>query len=144
VAIGVAGVLAAAAAPRTTGAALGTSTTLTSGSQAGGTLSASFEVGPTSPVCYANATESPAPAPYGTVVAVVTPASGGNLTIPLDWTSNGCGVHASLTVSLPPGSYSLDLSPCKFLGCPRALPLSFAISADAATTVDVAIDTGIR
>jgi len=109
-----------------------------------GTLGASFSIGPTEPVCSANASIGPAPQPYASIAAVVNSSSGQVSTFPISWDSNGCEVLGVVQASLAPGSYSLTLSSCTFLGCRSALPQSFVIVAGQPTSVDVSIDTGIR
>jgi hypothetical protein len=128
----------------TVGAGTDASSTST-GTSLMGTLEASFSVGPTQPVCSANATVGPAPSSYSSIEAVVSPSpSGQAMTLPIAWTSSGCGVSGTVKASLAPGSYSLSLSSCTFMGCASALPKSFVIVAGQSTTIDVSIDTGIR
>ena len=110
-----------------------------------GTLEANFSVGPTQPVCSVNATKGPAPSSYSSIEAVVTPSGAAQAaTFQIAWTSTGCEVLGSLQASLAPGSYTLSLSSCPWMGCSSALPRSFAIVAGQSTSVYVSIDTGIR
>jgi hypothetical protein len=109
-----------------------------------GTLAAQVSIGPTAPVCMTNATTGPAPYPYSSIEAVVTPSSGANTTVPVDWTSNGCEVSGSFHVTLSPGTYTLNLSSCTYMGCGSALPKAFTIYAGQTSDVTVSIDTGIR
>jgi hypothetical protein len=110
-----------------------------------GSLAANFSIGPTEPVCSANATVGPAPSSYSSVEAVVTPSPSGQASpFPISWTSNGCEVSGTLQASLAPGSYSLSLSNCTYMGCASALPRSFVVVAGQTTSVNVSIDTGIR
>jgi len=110
-----------------------------------GTLEANFSIGPTQPVCSANSTIGPAPSSYSSIEAVLSPSPSGQAsTLPITWTSNGCEVSGSLEASLAPGSYSLNLSSCTFLGCASALPRSFVMVAGQSTGIDVSIDTGLR
>lgn len=128
----------------TVGVGSGASSTSTATGSAG-TLDASFSVGPTQPVCSANATKGPAPSSYSSIKAVVTPSGPGQAaTFPISWTSTGCEVTGSFQASLAPGSYSLSLSSCTFMGCSSALPRSFVIAAGQSTSIYVSIDTGIR
>jgi hypothetical protein len=122
-----------------------TATTETSsyGGGPSGRLAAQVTVGPTQPVCYVNSTEGPAPAYYSAILLVITDSSGNELFVHLNWISNGCDVVGSSTTTLVPGSYSLNLSSCTFVGCKTALPRSFVIIASQTTTVDVSIFTGI-
>jgi len=137
----------------TVGVGAGSSSTSTSvsasststGAGSTGTLQASFSVGPTQPVCSVNSTSGPAPSSYSSIEAVVTLSpSGQATTLPVTWTSNGCEVTGSLQASLAPGSYSLSLSPCTFMGCASALPKSFVVVAGQSTSIQISIDTGIR
>lgn len=122
----------------------GTSSTGT-GTMSAGTLAASFSVGPTQPVCSANATVGPAPAMYSSIEAVVTPSpSGGPTNLPIAWISTGCSVMGTAEASLAPGTYSLSLSNCPFMQCSSALPKGFVIVAGQSTSIDISIDTGIR
>jgi hypothetical protein len=107
-------------------------------------LSVQLSIGPTAPVCRANATVGPAPSPYSSIEVIITPSSGQNLTLPVSWLSNGCEVSGSLQASLAPGNYQLNLSSCIFMGCKSTLPKSFTIFAGQTTDVSVSIDTGIR
>jgi hypothetical protein len=128
----------------TVGGGAATSTTTTASSTLGA-LEAGFSVGPTEPVCMANSTTGPAPSQYSSIEAVVTSQpSGQNATFPVSWLSDSCSVSGSFTASLPPGSYSLSLSSCQWMGCGSALPESFTISAGQTSSVQVSIDTGIR
>ncbi|MDA4131553.1 MAG: hypothetical protein OK454_00305 [Thaumarchaeota archaeon] len=128
----------------TVGAGTGASSTST-GTSLMGTLEASFSIGPTQPVCSADSMMGPAPSTYSSIEAVVTPSPSGQATnFPIVWNSNSCEVSASVQASLAPGSYSLSLSSCTFMGCASALPRSFVIVAGQSTSVDVSIDTGIR
>jgi hypothetical protein len=124
---------------------VGVGTSTSSTVTGAGTLQASFDIGPTQPVCRANATVGPASAQYASIEAVVTSQpSGRAVTLPVSWLSNGCSVSGSLEAPLAPGAYSLDLSSCQFMGCSSALPKSFVVAAGQTTSVDVSIDTGIR
>jgi len=128
----------------TIGAPTGASSTSTAAPLMG-TLDATFSVGPTQPVCSANATVGPAPSQYSSIEAVVTPSpSGLASTLPIAWTTNGCEVSGLLQASLAPGSYSVSLSSCTFMGCASALPKSFVVVVGQSTSLDVSIDTGIR
>lgn len=131
----------------TVAAGAGASSTSSTSTLAGstGTLEASFSVGPTQPVCSVNSTTGPAPSSYSSIEAVVTP-SGSNqaATFPIVWTSTGCEVLGSVQAPLAPGSYSLSLSSCTFMGCSSALPRNFVMVAGQSTSIDVSIDTGIR
>jgi hypothetical protein len=124
----------------------GTSTSSTAtGAGSTGALEANFSVGPTQPVCMANSTVGPAPAQYSSIEAVVTSQpSGRATTLSISWLSNGCSVSGSLEAPLAPGTYSLNLSSCQWMGCSSAVPKSFVVVAGQTTSVDISIDTGIR
>ena len=119
------------------------STATLSSASADGSLSAGISIGPTQPVCYASATEGPAPPAYATVEAVVADAFGHTTAYQVNWTSNGCYVTGSLTAPLAPGNYSLNLTGCSWMGCKAALPKDFAIQQGQTTDVEVSIFTGI-
>ena len=128
----------------TVGSGSGASSTST-GAPLMGTLDANFSIGSIQPLCSANSTAGPAPSPYSSLEAVVTQSPSGQAsTFPIVWTSNGCEASGSLQASLAPGSYSLNLSSCTFLGCVSALPRSFLVVVGQSTSVDVSIDTGLR
>ena len=123
----------------------GSASSTSTGAPLTGTLDANFSIGPIQPLCSANSTAGPAPSSYSSLEAVVTPSPSGQAsTFPIVWTSNGCEASGSLQASLAPGSYSLNLSSCTFLGCVSALPRSFLVVAGQSTGIDVSIDTGLR
>jgi len=130
----------------TVGAASTTSSS--TGTGPSGTLQASFDIGPTAPVCRANMTITSAPSLYSSIGAVITPQpSGQTLILPISWLSNGCSVTGNLSTSLAPGTYTLNLTSCQWMGCSSsgsALPKTFVVIARQTTTIDVSIDTGIR
>jgi hypothetical protein len=43
-----------------------------------------------------------------------------------------------------PGTYSLTMSNCTFLGCSRVLPMTITVKQGETTTLQIKIDTGIR
>jgi len=130
----------------TSSATSGSSTSsTTTGTGPMGMLDANFSIGPIAPVCRANMTIGSAPSLYSSTEAVVTPQpSGEAATLPISWLSNGCSVSGSLETSLAPGTYSLTLSSCQWMGCSSALPKSFVVVAGKTTSISVSIDTGIR
>jgi len=120
-------------------------TVKSSSTSSNGTLAVNFSVGPTQPVCSASATTGPASSPYSSVSAVITTQpSGTNSSFPISWLSTGCSVSGSLQALLAPGSYTLNLSSCPWLGCSSALPKTFEVVAGQTTSFNVTIDTGIR
>jgi hypothetical protein len=54
---------------------------------------------------------------------------------------NGTGYFST---ELRTGTYTLTLSNCTFLGCPRALPRTVVVKQGQTTTIEIDIDTGIR
>lgn len=109
-----------------------------------GTVAATISIGPTVPVCAANATTGPAPSYYSSLEAVVTTSSGTNMTFPVNWLSDGCEVTGTFQAALSPGAYTLNLSSCNYMGCRSSLPKAFSIVSGQTTDVSVSIDTGIR
>jgi hypothetical protein len=127
----------------TTTSTSSSSTIMETGSM--GMLEAGFSVGPTQPVCSVNSTVGPAPSQYSSIKAVVTPQpSGQAVTLPISWRSNGCSVSGSLEAPLAPGTYSLSLSSCQWMGCAAALPKGLVVISGQSTSIVVSIDTGIR
>jgi hypothetical protein len=120
-----------------------TGTSTVTSARGWGTLAASFVVGPTQPVCYATATEGPAPSYYTTIEAVVTDSNGMRTNHSIHWVSNGCYSTGTFGTTLAPGNYSLNLSSCNWLGCRSALPQSFVIQSDTTTNINISISTGI-
>jgi hypothetical protein len=106
-------------------------------------MAARFVVGPTQPVCYATATEGPAPSYYATIEAVVTDSNGMRTNHSIHWVSNGCYNTGTFGTTLAPGNYSVNLSSCNWLGCRSALPQSFVIQSDTTTNINISISTGI-
>jgi hypothetical protein len=122
----------------------GSTSSSTSGSRMNGTLSALVTIGPIVPVCGVNATPGPAASQYSSIKAVITPSSGGNITLPVNWLSDGCNVSGRFQAFLAPGDYQLNLTNCSFMGCSSSLPKAFTISPGQQNTLSVSIDTGIR
>ena len=54
---------------------------------------------------------------------------------------NGTGYF---TAQVRPGTYSLTMSNCTFLGCSRVLPMTVTVKKGETTTFQIKIDTGIR
>jgi len=54
---------------------------------------------------------------------------------------NGTGFF---TANVRAGTYSLTMSNCTFVGCPRVLPMTVTVKQDETTTLQINIDTGIR
>jgi hypothetical protein len=54
---------------------------------------------------------------------------------------NGTGYF---TAQVRPGTYSLTMSNCTFVGCSRVLPMTITVKQGETTTLQIKIDTGIR
>ena len=54
---------------------------------------------------------------------------------------NGTGYF---TAQVKPGTYSLTMSNCTFIGCFRVLPMTVTVKQGETTTFQIKIDTGIR
>lgn len=108
-----------------------------------GTLVVRINIGPTEPVCYVNATASPAPPGFASIKVVITDSSGRVTTYGMNWISYQCYVEGFLTSDMDQGAYSLNLSACSYMGCKNSLPRNFTIMAGDTTSLDVSIFTGI-
>ena len=108
-----------------------------------GTLVVHIVIGPTEPVCFVNATASPAPHGFDSIKAVITDSSGRVMTYGVSWISHQCYVEGFLTSDMGQGTYSLSLSTCSYMGCKNSLPRNFTIMAGETTGLDVSIFTGI-
>jgi len=63
--------------------------------------------------------------------------------VSLNWTlQNRCELIAPLQVTLSPGTYSLNLSSCSYMGC-RVLPITVVVVPGVFTPVRINIVTGI-
>ena len=54
------------------------------------------------------------------------------------------GPEGAFQALIPAGRYMVELTDCDFLGCARALPMSFEIRDGEPATLNIDIDTGIR
>ncbi len=121
------------------------STSSSSTGQISGIANGTISIGPLQPVCLVNSTKGPPPSDIASIEAVITSSSGGILHVPLNWSVYAkCEADGQFRVALQPGSYSLDLSSCTYMGCKNSLPKEFTVYPNLVTTVDVSIDTGIR
>jgi hypothetical protein len=74
---------------------------------------------------------------------IITSSSGKILVVALSWTLHDrCALIAPLQVTLSPGTYSLNLSNCSYMGC-RVLPITVVVVPGVFTPVNINIVTGI-
>jgi hypothetical protein len=110
------------------------------------TLNISSHHGITGSVTIANV--SPVCSITGSVPAtgpdlVITSSNGRIQVVALNWTlQNRCQLIAPFQVTLSPGTYSLNLSSCSYMGC-RVLPISVVVVLGVFTPVKINIVTGI-
>ncbi len=91
-----------------------------------------------SPVCALTGSQ-PATGPS----LVITSVNGKTIVLAIDWALvNRCALVSQFQVPLQPGTYSVTLSPCSYLGC-STLPITVAVEPGAFTPVDINIVTGI-
>ncbi len=114
--------------------------------QVDGIQDLSSEQGITGTVTIANV--SPLCAVTGSVPAtgpdlIVTPSNGLRQDMALSWTlQNRCQLVAPFRVTLSPGTYSLNLSSCNYMGC-RVLPITVVVVPGIFTPAKISIVTGI-
>ncbi len=109
-----------------------------------GVLNGTVSVGSLRPVCQVNSTSGPVPSYIASIQAVVTSRSGYTVYIPIDWALfGGCEAIGNFKAALYPGSYTLNLNSCTFMGCKAALPKTFSVLPDRTTNVQVMVETGI-
>jgi len=74
---------------------------------------------------------------------IITSSSGKIQVVALSWTLHDrCALIAPLQVTLSPGTYSLNLSNCSYMGC-RVLPITVVVVPGVFTPVNISIVTGI-
>ena len=74
---------------------------------------------------------------------VITSSNGQIIVIPLTWYRvNQCALVSQFHVDLQPGTYSLTVSPCSYLGC-NTLPITVNVQPGIVVPVNVSINTGI-
>jgi hypothetical protein len=74
---------------------------------------------------------------------LITASSGKMQVVALSWTLHDrCALIAPLQVTLTPGTYSLNLSSCSYVGC-RVLPITVVVVPSVFTPVNINIVTGI-
>ncbi len=117
---------------------------ITSQTSTDGVLSAQVTIGPMKPICVAGNAGGVSPYNFSGIDAVITSSSGASVTLGMSWAYDGCNEVGSVQVSLAPGSYTFNLTSCNYMGCSRALPVSFLITAGQTYSLDITVDTGIR
>src|SRR6266550_7009503 len=74
---------------------------------------------------------------------IITSSNGRIQVVALNWTlQNRCELIAPFQVILSPGTYSLNLSSCSYMGC-RVLPITVVVAPGFFTPVRINIVTGI-
>ena len=74
---------------------------------------------------------------------IIASADGRIVIVPLNWSIvNGCSLVAQYHVTLQPGTYSVTLSPCPYMGC-QSLPATVVVLPGIFSQVDLNIVTGI-
>ncbi len=107
-----------------------------------GILSGTMDIGPVFPVCRPNATLENA-----TYVnnAVLRNGLFPSIEVSPSWSLYaGCELVGKFSVPLRPGSYSLRLENCSYVGCNRSLPVEVTVPSGETVNVSINIDTGIR
>lgn len=74
---------------------------------------------------------------------VITSSTGQRQIALLSWTLQGqCELTAKFQAALNPGTYSVSLSPCNYMGC-RILPITVVVVLGVFTPIKINIVTGI-
>ena len=101
-------------------------------------LTGSVTIANVSPVCSITGS-APATGPD----LVITSSNGRIQVVALNWTlEDRCELIAPFQVTLSPGTYSLSLSSCSYMGC-RVLPITVVVVPGVFTPVRINIVTGI-
>jgi len=101
-------------------------------------ITGSVTIANVSPVC---STTGSAPATGPDLV--ITSSNGRIQVVALNWTlQNRCELIAQFQVTLSPGTYSLNLSSCSYMGC-RVLPITVVVVPGVFTPARINIITGI-
>ncbi len=101
-------------------------------------MSGSVTIGNVSPVCSVTGSV-PATGPY----LVITSSTRSILAVPLSWAlQDRCELIATFQVALNPGTYSVNLSSCNYMGC-RVLPITVVVVPGIFTPARINIVTGI-
>lgn len=101
-------------------------------------ITGSVTIANVSPVCSITGS-APATGPD----LVITSSNGRIQVVALNWTlQNRCELIAPFQVTLNPGTYSLNLSSCSYMGC-RVLPITVVVVPGVFTPVRINIITGI-
>lgn len=75
--------------------------------------------------------------PYSGIELVLQQQGGVSLRVPIQ-------AEGVFRAAVPVGSYTVNMSPCEYLGCESAFPLTVDIVDGETTTLNIDIDTGIR
>jgi hypothetical protein len=89
------------------------------------------------PLCPVEPCPGPTPDVYSSREIVLQPQSGEPIRLSLN-------ADGSFEAQVKSGVYTLDLTDCSFLGCPRELPRTVTIVPGNTTEIMIDIDTGIR
>ncbi len=101
-------------------------------------IAGSVSIANVSPVCALTGSQ-PASGPS----LVVTSADGRILVVSLSWSLvDRCALETQFKVPLQPGTYSLTLSPCGYMGC-RTLPITVVVQSGVFAPANISIVTGI-
>ncbi len=101
-----------------------------------GTIQGTVTIGPWTPVEPIGGSHPP-PEVYTSRHIILEGTFQPRIEIPM----NGTGYF---TAHVRPGTYSLTMSNCTFLGCSRVLPMTVTVKQGETTTLQIKIDTGIR
>ena len=101
-------------------------------------ISGNATIANVSPVCSISGSQS-ATGPS----LVIRSSDGKTTTAQLSWNLvDQCALIAEFQIPLQPGTYSVTLAPCNYLGC-NTLPVTVSVDAGAFTAVNINIVTGI-
>jgi hypothetical protein len=107
-----------------------------------GTLSGNVTVGPLTPVERIGVSPTPPPPEVFTSRHLIVYEADGTTKV-ADVPIQAAGLHGVYSISLPPGTYVLDM-PRTGIGHASPLPITVTIESGKTATVDINIDTGIR
>ncbi len=97
-----------------------------------------IEIANVTPLCTASG-QTPASGPN----LIIMSTTGNILVVPLTWNRvDQCELVSLFHVELQPGSYSLTVSPCNYIGC-RSLPITVTVGPGIIVPVKISITTGI-
>ncbi len=95
------------------------------------------------PLCPVEPCDKPVGDIYSSRSLIFTPENGKEFT-DLPFVVVDLNVDGTFRFNLSESDYSVMLTDCQFMGCDRALPKFIHVAANATTTLEIAIDTGIR